>query len=218
MCCPIFVEQIPQELRWRKAVLSESWLERIEKGDDALPTGQHISDPKPQERKFADLCVEQFWAAFIDQRQKNLFHLQNCSARVAAHDSILVVYSVARENNSPSLCWILTENSTYCFSRLASTVVEGKRKKRLVYALCNLYLIIFIRNINNKWKFAGTICDRKATVTRYPSQSTQTFPRLTTNNIKSSEIVQVFDKRIRKRNSSFLTQIRIQTKMADLSR
>lgn len=92
---------------------------------------------------------------------------------------------------------------------MASIVTEGKKDKFQVYALCNLYLIIFIRKNNNKWKFTGTMWQEsvadKVSITVNVAKLGETTRQLTTNKLKSSEILEVLGKRISKPKSRFLT-------------
>lgn len=155
VCCPIFVEQIPQELRWRKAVFvrvlcpSRDW-----------EGSKKATKPYPRASTFPILSHRsgslQIYALSNFERLSSINVKKSYSTcKIAKHARPLTTLSnlctLSRRKIYQLYCvFILTENLTYRFSWLSGPVMEGKRKKRLVYALCNLYLIIFIRNINNK--------------------------------------------------------------------
>lgn len=179
---------------------------KVRKGDDPCPRANTLPILSHRSGSLQSYALSNSERLSSINVKKNSFHLQNCWARATAHDSFYLC-TLSRRKINQLYRVPLTENSIYHLLTSTSTAVKGKMKNAqfmpyVIFILSSLFATSIINENSQEQLW------QKTTVT---SQSTQTFPQLTTNNLKSSEIVQVSDKRIRKRKSSFLTQIGIQT-------
>lgn len=170
---------------------------KVRKGDDHCPRGSTLPIISHRSGNLQSYALCNFERLSSVNVRNNSVHLQGWRARASTHD-LSYLFAMSQRKINP-LYWVR-------LWQIFNTPPQEteRREKRPIDALRNRYLLILIRNINNKWKLTGTIVTESVRDNRNLDRH---FHILQQTSSKSSEIVQVSDKRIRKRKSSFLTQI-----------
>lgn len=123
---------------------------KVRKGDDLCPRGNTLPIISHRSGNLQSYALCNFERLSSINVRNNSVHLQGWRARASAHD-LFHLFALSQRKINP-LYWVR-------LWQIFNTPPQETewREKGPVDALRNRYLLIFIRNINNKWNLTGTI-------------------------------------------------------------